>query len=346
MPLPAQNGMDLDAISHSQLARLLPRMMSRRRPAFIQGPPGIGKSDAAGQFAAAIDADYITQSAIHQEPTDINGYYWPDHESGYLKRLLPELWKRIRESTKPYIVLNYDDLPTAPRFTQSALFRMMLEHTLGDLPLPANTYVLATGNRSIDAAAVEQMPTPLRNRMWHALLQPVVGDWKLWALKHGMPAELIAFIGLRPDLLFAFDKTRYAFPTPRTWAFVGEQIMDFAARPDPDIELEAYAGFVGKAAAIELMGYLKIFRAINIEAIMLSPRTADVPSDPSARYAISIALARRATQANLDTILTYANRMPEEYGVLTMVSAYHRDKKLTQTKAFIDWSVVHQDVLS
>lgn len=333
----------MQPITHSQLAHILDRLWPHRRPAFIQGSPGIGKTDSVYQWADTIDACCIAESAIHYDAVEVNGFRYPDVKSGYTIIIKPELIKRVLECKRKNVVIFFDDLTTSPPLVQAALYRMMLERRLGDQVLPDNVYVCAAGNRAIDAAAVNQMPTPLRNRMWHGLLEPNIEDWTKWALKSGIAAELIAFLRLRSDLLHVFNKNEYAFCTPRSWAFTSEQIDSFRVSPDPSIEHEVYSGFVGEAAATELMGFLRMFRNVNIDAILMAPQTAPVPDDPSARYAVAVALSRRATMNNFDSVTAYADRMPEEFGALCILTAYNRDKKLTQTTSFIKWAAKHQE---
>jgi len=51
--------------------------ISKKRPVFIWGPPGIGKSDIVHQIGEALDAHVIDVRLSLWEPTDIKGipYY-------------------------------------------------------------------------------------------------------------------------------------------------------------------------------------------------------------------------------------------------------------------------------
>ena len=62
-------------------------------------------------------------------------------------------------------------------------------------------------------------------------------------------------------------------------------------------------------------------------------------------YAISGAIADKSTNANFDRVITYANRMPPEFGVLTVSYATRKDETLASTQAFTKWAVANQDVL-
>jgi hypothetical protein len=94
------------------------------------------------------------------------------------------------------------------------------------------------------------------------------------------------------------------------------------------------------------VGFARIFRKLpNPDAILLNPDTADVPTDPATLYALSGALAERATEANLERVVTYTSRMPAEFSVLSISYAVRKRPELTNSQAFTRWALAHQDVL-
>jgi hypothetical protein len=77
----------------------------------------------------------------------------------------------------------------------------------------------------------------------------------------------------------------------------------------------------------------------------MNPATADVPTDPATLYALSGALADRATEANLERLVTYTSRMPAEFSVLALSHAVRKTPTLANTAAFTRWALAHQSVL-
>ena len=113
-----------------------------------------------------------------------------------------------------------------------------------------------------------------------------------------------------------------------------------------EAEYECFKGAVGEGAAAEFVGYLRIYRKLpNPDVVLMTPTTSDVPTDPAVCYAMSGALANRATASNVDRYVTYLERMPPEFSVLSMSTAVRRDPSLANTKAFINWTVKHTNVL-
>lgn len=85
---------------------------------------------------------------------------------------------------------------------------------------------MAAGNRENDRAVTYRMPSALASRFVHFDFEVDVDDWLKWAAANALPPELVSFIRFRPALLHDFDPKRNekAFPTPRSWEFVGRII--------------------------------------------------------------------------------------------------------------------------
>jgi hypothetical protein len=123
-------------------------------------------------------------------------------------------------------------------------------------------------------------------------------------------------------------------------------VSDVLGTVAPEAEFECFKGAVGEGAAAEFVGFVRIFRKLpNPDAILLNPQTADVPKDPATLYALSGALAQRATESNFERVCQYSERMPPEFSVLTISYAARRNPDLANTQAFTKWSINHQDVL-
>ena len=112
--------------------------------------------------------------------------------------------------------------------------------------------------------------------------------------------EVVAFLRWRPELLHRFEPAEKAFPSPRAWASVSHIL---AATPPADVEFALYEGTVGRGAAIEFTGFLRVFRSLpSLDGILLNPGTAPVPDEPSALCAVATGLARRTTEQNFAAV--------------------------------------------
>jgi hypothetical protein len=238
-------------------------------------------------------------------------------------------------------ILFLDELNAAPASVQAACFQLVLDRRLGEYVLPAGWRIVAAGNRQTDRAAAQRMPTPLANRMAHLDCDPDPETWQSWARAANVNPMVRAFLRFRPALFHVMEGTDLrAFPTPRSWT----QVAKIADQPE-DMLHALTAGLVGQGPAAEFVGFVRIYRELpDIAEIFAHPATAPVPTQPAALYAISTAIARLADLKSMAAVVTYADRLPREFSVLTIVDAVKRNPSLCETAAFVSWAQANQDV--
>lgn len=322
----------------AEIALSLETLYRARRPAFVQGSPGVGKSNIFSQVAAKLGIGFLDIRVSQFDRVDLSGV--PFVRDGRTEWALPAFWP-----TDGAGIILFDEFNAAPREMQPPCYQIFLERRLGDWIMPEGWVPMAAGNLETDRAVTNKLSSAFNNRVIHLLCDVDLDDWCKWAVEHDVPPQLIAFIRFRPNLLHAFDPhaTEKAFPSPRSWEFVGDIIK---AQPAPAIEHELFRGTVGTGAAAELSGFLRIWRKLpSLDAIMLNPQTVAVPDDPATLFAIAGGLARKSTEKNFDRVMVYANRMPKEWGVYLVKDATRRDVSLQNTDAFIKWASVNSDVM-
>jgi len=308
-----------------------------RRAVFVWGPPGVGKSDVVRQLAAEKKIQLKDIRVLLHDNVDFKGL--PYLEQGQTKWAIPDFLPRDGDG-----ILFLDELNAAPALVQAACYELILDRRLGDYRLPDGWAVIAAWNRETDRSVVTRMPTALRNRFVHLPFEVDRTELKKWAFDHNIRFEVIAFLEFKEDLLHQFSRDENAFPSPRSWAFVSD-ILE--GNPSPSIELDLIAGAVGAAAATEFTAFLNTYRSLpNIDAILLDPDSAALPSRPDEKYAVACALSHRATDTNFDRVCQYLNRMPAEFSVLCVTEAVRRTPILQQVPAFTKWATKHNHLLN
>jgi hypothetical protein len=307
---------------------------------FLWGKPGIGKTAIVRKVAKRMKLPVIEVRAAERDPVDLRGI--PFVRDGRTHWALPNEFP-----TDGAGILFFDEFCQAPQSVQN-VFSRLLDRAEDGYRLPDGYRMIGASNRMEDRAGTTQMPTQLRNRLIHLHVEADLGTWETWAIGADIRPEIIAFHRLRcatgNQLLQAFDRNAFSFPTCRSWAYVSQQ-MD--AQPDPEVEMSVYAGAVGFAAATEFTGFLRIWREMpDIGGILLSPMTARVPASPSALYAVATALATRASDTTIGPIIQYLDRIEQqEFAVVCIKDAKLRTPAITTTKPYIAWAVKHQEVL-
>jgi hypothetical protein len=189
------------------------------------------------------------------------------------------------------------------------------------------------------------MPTALANRFVHLEFEINLDDWCDWALEAGIKTEIVYFMRYRPKLLMAFDpkSNKKAFPSPRSWEFASNVLK---SNPPTEIEFELLKGTVGEGAAAEVTAFLQIYRdLISPETVLMDPQNAPVPEKPASLYAMCGALARHASEQTIERLVTYFNRLPDEFSVLAMRDSVKHDSHIIDTVPYIKWAKTHRHVL-
>ena len=314
-------------------------------PTMVWGPPGIGKSQIAYQIANDLNAKLFELRANLFDPVDVRGgLKVVEQEDGtYRTRYgVPEDYPDSNYAGN--VVLLVDELPNAPKATQNALLQLVLDKKIGTYTLPAGTAIIAAGNRSIDRAAVHEMPTPVKNRFAHYEIEANIDDWVAWAMQNNISPTIISFLRYRPQLLHSLDARENAFPTPRAWEMVDRKLPFMGVNTDD--EFYGTASLIGDGPAGEFIAFKKsVDKMPDLDQIIANPTATQVPDDPSVLFAVSGALASRAEDNNFKEIMKYAKRMPSEYQVVLVRDSLAKDRDLMKTDAFRQWTQDNANVL-
>lgn len=321
-----------------QIKSSLRTLIPLKQPCFIWGAPGVGKSQVVAQVADELGLGLTDIRAVLLDPVDLRGL--PSVRDGVAHWCPPSFLPTEGEG-----VLFLDELNAAPPLVQAACYQLVLDRKVGEYTLPDGWTVVAAGNRETDRAVTHRMPSALANRFIHLDFSVDVDTWLEWAEQEGVNEEVLAFIRFRPNLLHDFDpkKNEKAFPSPRSWDFAARIL---ASAPASEIELSLLKGAVGPGAAVEFAGFSRIFRQLpDPDAVINQPSTAVIPEEPATLYALCEALAKRAGEETAENIVTYAARLPSEFGVLLVRDAVKHHRGVVETPAFSRWATANSDVL-
>jgi hypothetical protein len=326
----------------TQLEATLTALISINRTTTIEGAPGGGKTTIVHAVANKMGKHYIER---HLPTMLVEDFGIPVIGGDTLTYKIPDWFPSKGSSWDDGKggVLCFDDRNQANADIQKVLANICQARNLHGVPLADGWTVVSTGNRQSDRAGANRVLSHLRNRETVLELDTHLDDSTQWMIDNDIKPEVISFLRFRPNLLHDFDPQRDSNPTPRSWV---EGVSAVLGVVPAESEYECFKGAVGEGAAAEFVGFMRIFRKLpNPDAILLNPDKSDVPSDPATLYALSGALAERASDANFSRVCTYCERMPPEFSVLTISYAARKNPSLASTQAFTTWAVKHQDVL-
>ncbi|MCA8002797.1 MULTISPECIES: ATP-binding protein [Burkholderia cepacia complex] len=325
-------------LSPARLTQLLRVYIPKRLPVLITGRPGCGKSDIVEAATDEVDHDLLISHPVVEDPTDSKGLPFPAAD-GLHARFLPfgDL-ERALSATRP-LVWFFDDLGQASPAVQAAKMQLLLARRIGEHVLPDCVTFVAATNRRSDNAGVTGILDPLISRFAAVVeLEATIDDWTAWAVRQNVPPELIAFLRFRPNLLWEERSSRdiVASASPRKWGFLAKTLPAVPADLLPD----AINATVGEGAGAELTSFLAIYRALpSVDAILMNPDLGAIPEEPSILYALTAALAHKASDGNFERVLRYAERLVDEgyreFTALLVRDATARKPELQSHHAFI-----------
>ena len=259
-----------------------------KRPTFLWGPPGIGKSDLVSQIGADTSREVIDVRLALWEPTDIKGIpYYSANDNAMVWAPPAEL------PTDPAskAILFLDELNSAPPAVQAAAYQLILNRKVGTYVLPKGVDIVAAGNRDGDKGVTFRMPAPLANRFVHLEMKVEFEDWLDWATMNRIHEEVVGYVGFAKQDLYDYDpkSPSKSFATPRSWSFVSDMVYD------EDIDTETLtnlvSGAVGDGLAVKFMAHRKIASKLPKADDILDGKVEDLEiKEISAMYSLTVSL--------------------------------------------------------
>ena len=294
---------DNHTITAIQASRSLKQAMRAKRPVFLWGPPGIGKSDVVKQLAIELSGSedaMIDLRMAQMEPTDIRGIPFFNKEVNKMDWAEPvDLPSEEFASQYPVVVLFLDEMNSAPPAVQAAGYQLILNRRVGKYKLPDNVVIVAAGNRDSDKGVTYRMPMPLANRFVHLEMRPDFGAWQLWAVNNGIHKDVVGYLSFAKQDMYDFDakSSSRAFATPRSWCFVSDLLHD-EENIDNDSLFNLVAGAVGDGLAVKFMAHRKVAGKMPDPQDILSGKVKDLSiKEISAMYSLTISMCYELKEA-------------------------------------------------
>ena len=268
------------------------RAFKVKRPVFLWGPPGIGKSELVAGLTEELGGHMIDLRLGQCEPTDLRGIPYFDRDRGVMNWAPPiELPSEELAAKYPIVVLFLDEMNSAAPAVQGAAYQLILNRQVGTYKLPDNVVVIAAGNRESDKGVSYRMPSPLANRFVHLEVRKDFDSWFQWAVNNNVHKDVVGYISYAKQDLMEFDpkSASRAFATPRSWSFVSQFLEDSEAT---DAELvDLISGTVGEGLAVKFMAHRKVAGQMPNPQDVLAGKVKELKvKEVSAMYSLTISM--------------------------------------------------------
>ena len=287
-------------LSPNKVKNSMVHAMKKKRPVFLWGPPGIGKSDIVAQITNSFSKSLLIDIRLSLwEPTDIKGIpYFDSNQSKMVWGAPSELPDEELASQYDNIVVFFDEMNSAAPAVQAAAYQLILNRRVGQYRLPDNVIIVAAGNRESDKGVTYRMPAPLANRFVHFEMGVNFDDWFTWAVANKIHKDVVGFLQFSKKDLYDFDpkSSSRSFATPRSWSFVSELIEDGL---DESTTTDLVAGAVGEGLAVKFMAHRKVAANMPNPADILAGKVKEMQTNEiSAMYSLTVSLCYELKEAS------------------------------------------------
>jgi hypothetical protein len=271
-----------------QAKKSILKAFQKKRPLFLWGPPGIGKSEIVQEITDELGGFMIDLRLGQLDPTDLRGIPYYNKDLNKMDWAPPiELPDEELASQYPIVVLFFDELNTAPGSIQASAYQLILNRRQGKYKLPDNVVMIAAGNRESDKGVTYRMPTPLSNRFVHQELKVDFNSWQEWAIKNNIHHDVVGYLSFAKQDLCEIDNksAARAFPTPRSWTFVSQFLEDDDI--DNDTLMNLISGTIGEGLAVKFMAHRKYSKGLPTPENILSGKVTTLETkEISAMYSL------------------------------------------------------------
>ena len=287
-------------VSPNKAKNSINHAIKKKRPIFLWGPPGIGKSDIVGQITNSLPKSHLIDIRLSLwDPTDIKGMPYYSANDNTMKWAPPvELPDEEFAAQFDNIVLFLDEMNSAAPAVQSAAYQLILNRRVGTYKLPDNVLIVAAGNRDADKGVTYRMPAPLANRFVHLELTVDFSDWFDWAVQNKIHKDVVGFLNFSKKDLYDFDpkSSSRSFATPRSWSFVSELLDD---ELDESTTTDLVAGTVGEGLAVKFMAHRKVASKMPNPSDILDGKVKELKTkEISATYSLTVSLCYELKEAS------------------------------------------------
>ena len=287
-------------VSPNKAKKSILRAFKKKRPLFLWGPPGIGKSDIVGQVTTSLLNSHLIDIRLSLwDPTDIKGMPYYSATDNTMKWAAPsELPTEEFAAQYDNIVLFLDEMNSAAPAVQAAAYQLILNRRVGQYKLPDNVLIVAAGNREADKGVTYRMPAPLANRFVHLELAVDFDDWFEWAIKNDQHRDVVGYLTFSKKDLYEFDpkSPSRSFATPRSWSFVSELLED---DDDENTTIDLVSGAVGEGLAVKFNAHRKVASSMPNPSDILEGKVKELKTkEISAMYSLTVSLCYELKEAS------------------------------------------------
>lgn len=264
--------LDLPPITLTQAKEALELFISLKRPVFLHGPVGVGKSELIAGIGREQNRRVIDIRMSQMDISDLRGIPFYNSDNKQMEWAAPCV---LPTDPSDKSILFLDELNCASPSIQATAYQLILDRKVGDYTLPEGVTVVAAGNREKDKGTTFKIASPLLNRFVHLDIKYDFKTWLKWAKLNAINNSVINFLTCYESDLTSFDPkvSSRAFATPRSWKYVSDCLNALEKDGvDEDINMKlltlAVSSCIGEDLAVKFTKWYATSSKLNVEDIL------------------------------------------------------------------------------
>lgn len=298
----------------------------------VVSEPGVGKSSMLKHFEEKYgdEYDYIYVDCPVKNMMDI-GANIPNHAARSLEYYVAGLFKLTGDTAKRKKIIMLDEFMKAPKLMSILYTRLMLEHMVGDEPLPAGSIVFGTANNVSDNVGDALLDHAGNRVCIFQMRKPDSERWLAWAMRQKTPVNraVRAWAAMNSKAFHSYRDGEEAtkdnpyifnprnpgrqFVSPRSLVKAGITVDKFNEKKiTENAMMVGMAGVVGEAAAKSMAAFIMLeSKLVSYKQVQADPKGIKVPDDISALVMMMFeAVDNVDTQDSLSSYMEFVERIP------------------------------------
>lgn len=310
---------------------------------FIQGSPGIGKSDIVKAIAESRKLKVIDVRLSQCDPTDLSGL---PRFNGDKAEFVPFDIFPLEGAAKPkgfdgWLVF-LDEINSASRAVQAAAYKLVLDRMVGQKKLHPDVFVICAGNKDTDNAITNNLSTALRSRFITLPLEIDYKQWLEWATDNKVDFRITSFIaykGLNGLCDFDPERSDSSYACPRTWVMADKLVKEMTKRKVPLADFQSlFEGTVGNIAS-EFLSFAEVTSLLpDMKNILNGSEHPKDDIQTGLKYLIMGYVAEHSDEVKKEeeakNVLDYITEFGNDFIPPFCMTAIKRNPKLPAYKAF------------
>ena len=213
--------------------------VSRQRPIFLVGAPGIGKTAIMSQIAAELEMGLVSYSMTHHTRQSALGLPYIVKESYgdfeyeaseyTMSEIVASVYDYMRKHKVERGILFLDEINCVSETLYPSMLQFLQFKTFGRHQIPEGWIVVTAGNPPEYNKSVHDFDIVTLDRLKRIAVEPNLDAWKAYAAAKGTHPAVTTFLSIKKDRFYVVEATLdgKSFVTARGWDDLSEIMTIF-----------------------------------------------------------------------------------------------------------------------